>query len=279
MEKDQQIEEWRQDARKQPPGTYGYIEVGSGATAWFRRDKIGRARRMTGEQDDGLGLLIPPGWRRRFPHPPYAYGYERAVAYEYEMLTGDLLIGSRPWHEKVRALASGLTVQDGPYGDYQLWVRHCQAIAKSIKEERPSVITALDPIAQRHGLDDVPWGMGWLLKHFVEVQPARGLDPEPTKGPPRGQRDPATDALLLYVHLTGYLRDPQAKAIIKPVIDLDLVGAPERRVQQIKSALGVKRKSGRPPKRFRQDTEAGNEVYELLRSQVRYMARHAWTRT
>ena len=67
MEKDQQIEEWRQDARKQPPGTYGYIQVGTWVTAWFQQDKIGRARRMTGEQDDGLGLLIPPGWRRRLP--------------------------------------------------------------------------------------------------------------------------------------------------------------------------------------------------------------------
>ncbi len=279
MENDQQINEWRQDARKQPPGTYGYTDVGTWVTAWFQRDKIGRARRMTGEQADGLGLLLPPGWRRRFPHPPYAYGYERAVAYEYEMLTGDLLIGSRPWHEKTRALASGLTVQDGPYGDYQLWVSYCQAIAKSVKEERPSVITALDPIAQRHGLDDVPWGMGWLLKHFVEVQPAYGLDPEPTKGPPRGQRDPATDALLLYVHLTGYLSDARAKAIIKPVIDLDLVGAPERRVQQIKRALGVRRKPGRPSGRTRQNAEATSEVYELLCSQVRYLTTYGLTRT
>lgn len=279
MERDQQIEEWRQDARKQAPGTYGYIEVGSGATAWFQRDKIGRARRMTGEQAIGLGELLPPGWRRRFPHPLYAYGYERAVAYEYELLTGDLLIGSRPWHEKARALASGLSVQDGPYGDYQLWVSHCQAIAKSVKDARPSLITTLEPIAHRHGLDVVPWGMGWLLRHFVEVRSAYGLDPEPTKGPPRGQRDPATDALLLYVHLTGYLRDPQAKAIIKPVVDLDLVGAPERRVQQIKSALGVKRKPGRPPKRFRHDTEARNEVYELLWGQVRYLTTYGLTRT
>ena len=275
MEKDLQIEEWRQDARKQPPGTYGYTQVGSGVTAWFQRDKIGRARRMTGEQDDELGLLLPPGWRRRFPHPLYAYGYERAVAHEYEMLTGDLLFGSRPWHEKAKALASGLIVQDGPYGDYQRWVRHCQAIAKAIEGARPSLVTALEPIAYRHGLDAVPWGMGWMIRHFVEVQPGYRLDPEPTKGPPRGQRDPAIDALLLYVHLTGHLWDPQTRAIVKPVIDLDAVADPVRRVQEIKSALGAKRGPGRPSGRSHQDTEATNEVYELLRSQVRYLTTYA----
>ena len=277
MEKDQQIEGWRQDARKQPPGTYGYTDVGTWETAWFRRDKIGRARRMTGEQADELGLLIPPGLRRRFPHP--AYGYERAVAYEYELLTGDLFVRPRAWLENAEALASGLTVQDGPYGDYGLWAKHCQAIAISVKGTRPSLIKALEPIAHRHGLDAVPWGMGWLLKHFVEVQPACGLDPGPTKGPPRGQRDPAIDALLLYVHLTGQLWDPQAEAIIKPVIDLNLVGDRKRRVQQIKSALGVKRKPGRPSGRTRHNAEATREVYELLGSQVRYLTRYGLTRS
>lgn len=279
MDNDRQINEWRQDARKWLPGVHGYIDVGTGLTAWFRRDRIGRARRMTGEQDDGLGLLIPPGWRRRFPHPPYAYGYERAVAYEYELLTGDLFVKPRAWLENAKALASGLTVQDGPYGDYGLWVRHCQDIAKSVKEERPSLLKVLEPIAYRHGLDVVPWGMGWLLKHFVEVQPAYGLDPGPAKGPPRGQRDPATDALLLYLHLAGYLGDARAKAIIKPVIDLGLVRYPERRVQQIKKALGVRRKPGRPSGRTRQSAEAKDEVYGLLRNQVRYLTRHGLTRS
>ena len=249
METDQQINEWRQDARKQPPGTHGYIDRSTGATAWFQRDKVGRARRMTGEQAIGLGELLPPGWRRRFPHPLYAYGYERAVAHEYEMLTGDLFVRPRPWREKARALARGLTVRDGPDGDYQLWVRHCQGIAKTVEDARPCLMTALEPIAYRHGLDAVPWGMGWMLRHFVEVQPGYGPDPEPTKGPPRGQRVPATDALLLYVYLTGHHWDPQARAIIKPIIDLDLVVDPKRRVQVIKSALGAKRKRGRPPRR------------------------------
>lgn len=271
MEKDKQINKWRKDARNQPPGTYGYTDTGTGATAWFRRDKVGRARRMTGVQADGLGLLLPPGWQRRFPHPLYAYGYERAVAHEYEMLTGDLFFGPRHWHDKAKALARGLTVQDGPYGDYRLWVKHCQTIAKSIEDARPSLIMALEPVAYRHGLDVVPWGMGWMLRHFVEVQPGYGLDPKPCKGPPRCQRDPATDALLLYVHLTGHLLDPQARAIVKPVIDLDAVADPVRRVQEIKSALGAKRRAGRPPGRSHQDAESTEEVYELLCSQVRYL--------
>ena len=194
------------------------------------------------------------------------------------MLTGDLCFRPSPWRDKARALACGLTIRDGPYGDYRLWVSHCQAIVTSVKDRRPSLVKALEPIARRHGLDVVPWGMGWLLRHFVKSQPADGQDLEPIKGPPRGQRDPATDALLLYMHLTGLLRDPQAKAIIRPVIDLDLVGDPKRRVQQIKSALGVKRKPGRPPKRFRQDFESRNEIYGLLRSQVRYLTTYGLKR-
>lgn len=273
MGNDRRIDEWRRHARKQPPGIHGYFDMKDGLSVWFRRDKLGRARIMEDTRTivtDGLSaLLTPPGLRPRPPHPVYVYGYERAVAYEYGLLTGELFFpfGSRPWHKEGMALAGDLTVPGGPYDPYGPWVAYCQTIEKAVAAARPALIAALEPIARRHGLDVVPWGIGWMLEMFVAVQPY-GPDPEPVEGPPRGQRDPATDALLLYVHLAGYRRDKRAHEIIKPVIDLDEVADPLRRIQAIKRALGAHRKSGRPPT---PDAEAADEVYELLKRQVRYL--------
>ena len=134
-------------------------------------------------------------------------------------------------------------------------------------------VAALKPIAQRHGLDVVPWGMGWIVRAFAGVQPVGEWDPEPPERAPRGQRNPAADALLLNVYLTGHLWDPQARAIIKPAMDLDTVSDPVRHVQAIKRALGIHRRAGRP-RRSHTDAEPADEVYELLKSQVRYMTGH-----
>ncbi len=280
MDNDSRIERWHKETQGKRPGIYGYLDAADGASVWFRRDKSGRARRLPEDQRPGLaGLVTPPGWKPRFPHPAYAYGYRRAVAYEYELITNELFAGPRPWHDDDVALSKDLRVKEGPHGPYQPWVAYCQSIVRLVEAERPALLEALGPVAHRHGLDVVPWGMGWLISNYVETEPVWELPPQPVdERPPRAQRNPAADALLLYVYLTGHLQDPEARAIVRPAIDLDLIVDPVRQVQAIKHALGATRKPGRPSKHSQPDALAVDEVCELLERQVRYMVRRRISR-
>ena len=273
---EEQIERYREEARKQAPGIYGYLDLASGVDVWFHTDSIGRARRMEGES---INPMVNPGSRLRFPHPAYRFGYERAVAYEYELLVGDLLLARPPrsWHADVDRAAEGLVVQDSLayLSGYWTWVAYLQRVERLAEAAKPEMMQALRPVAKRHGLTWLPWGMGWFAKQFAVTA---GMEDRPADtehvDPPRAQREPDIDALLLYLHLTGYLRDTRAKAMVKPIFDLDLIEDPVRRVQQIKKAMGVRRPAGRPPKSSRPDPEAEAEVYELIQSFVDYAQRH-----
>lgn len=273
---EEQIEQYREEARKQAPCIYGYLDLASGVDIWFRTDSIGRARRMEGES---INPMVPPGLRPRFPHPAYRFGYERAVACEYEMLVNDLLLARPPrsWHADVERAADGLVVQDSSawFSGYWPWVAYIQRIERLAEDTRPEMMQALRPVAQRHGLAWLPWGLGWFARQYAVIEGMEDrLDDTEHVDPPRAQREPDIDALLLYLHLTGYLRDPRAKEMVKPIFDLDLIEDPVRRVQQIKKAMGVRRPAGRPPKSSRPDPEAEAEVYELIQSFVDYVQRY-----
>ena len=62
-----------------------------------------------------------------------------------------------------------------------------------------------------------------------------------------------------------------AREIIKPIVDLDYLADPKRQVQHIKSALGISRKPGRPVRHGVTDARSDDEVYKLLRNQVRHL--------
>ena len=177
------------------------------------------------------------------------------------------------WRDEVLSRVDGLAVPHTPCECYECWVQHCKAIAGVATNTRPLMVAAIEPVAQRHALDVVPWGIGWLTQWFcleqVDDHPDQRHAP---RGYPRGQRDPGRDSLLLYVYLTGHMEDPVAREIIKPVVDLNHLADPKRQVQRIKSALGISRKPGRPVGQSVRDSRANDEVYDLLKSQVRYLA-------
>ncbi len=287
-------DEWRQDVRDgdYPPGIHGHYDLKDHSVAWFRKDSRNRVRRVEGDTHelDLTPFPSPPGMSPRFPHPDYVYGYERAVAYEYELITLELFMRQRSWRPEVDTQADGLCIWENLHGTYRPWVEHYKDIARIAKRERPTLLKLLMPIAQRHGLDVVPWGMGWMVEqvaseHIEPIScchnPEYRSDTEFPTGPPNPMRTPEKDALLLYVYLTGHLtghpRDRKAWEIVLPVINLfsdeddGALKDPKRKVQEIKRALGATRKPGRPAGRPRSDTSASKEVYELLERQVEYL--------
>ena len=240
----------------------------------FRIDSRGRIYQIKDNPGRfGLDSLLMGSKAPRYPSRYYQYGYARAVAEEYEMLTVDLLRPTQAWHEEAWRLASGLEIPSGPERSYSLWTAYNQKILELAKERRPKFVELLEPIAKLHGLDAVPWGMATLIKRFVPVIEEYLGEDEPDEPPVRRQRSPKIDALLLYTYLTGYMDDPKAKSIISriPGFDLDLLSDPIRKVQQIKSDLRISRPTGRPPGRLPKDPERDRQVYELIESQVRYI--------
>lgn len=285
-------EEWRHDIRDgdYPPGIHGHYDLEDHSVVWFRKDSINRVRRVESDTHEleSTPFLSPPGMHQRFPHPEYVYGYERAVACEYELLTLELFMHQRSWRPDVDAQADGLGIRENSHGTYQPWVEHYKDIARIAKRDRPTLLKLLMPIAQRHGLNVVPWGIGWMVEQVAteHIEPISGChnpeyrsNAEWPMGPPNPMRTPEKDALLLYVYLSGYLKDRKALRIVLPIINLfsdeedEALKNPERKVQEIKRALGAIRKPGRPAGRSSFDATASDEVYELLERQVEYLLR------
>ena len=263
------IKQWKEDVRAIPGRTkrhsYIYIENPYDPLTWisesFRKDSLGRVRHVPGDSGELQGS--------KYPDPMYGYGYPRAVAREYETLIIDLVFYPRPWHEEARDLADGLVVWDRPCGPYERLVRHHQSIADTVRRERPYLMKFLEPTIRRHGLDSVPWGEGWFAKNFVaEVISIEEPPGQPTENPPRAQRRPCLDALLLYIHLTRHLNDGRAREIVKPVLDLDHISDPLRKIQAIKAELDISCSSGRPTGRSPEDSD---EVYKILERAVPYI--------
>lgn len=119
--------------------------------------------------------------------------------------------------------------------------------------------------------------MGWMIGHFALTEP--GPDNAPMLSgpsrekvtPPRGQQEPASDALLLHLYLTGYLFDEHARGIVSQVLNINCISDPIRRVQAIKREIGASRRRGPPPGRTKDAVEPQSEIYELLQRQVLYM--------
>lgn len=273
----QQIEQWKQDAKKEGPGLCAYPDIADPTPVWFQVDSRGRVRNL-GSRDKGRGIadfFNPPHLKLpKFP-AVYLYGYERGVADAHELLLNDLFYYPRweMWHEEMFSLAGNLAIPDDPCPCYKCLVENCRRIEEKVATERPRLAAGLESMARRHGIDALPWGRGWLASWFcIKVETDRGPDEfHKPKGYPRTQRSPALDSLLLYMYLTGHFNDQRAREIVRPAIDLDLVEDPIRRIQEIKRQLGISREPGRP--KARDDEQGAQEVYELLRSQVIYLTR------
>ncbi len=107
---------------------------------------------------------------------------------------------------------------------------HYQAVAEGVKTIRPEVVEALVPIADRHGLTYIPWGTGWLYETFPKAQSSERVkvpvDIKPAEMPDRrkpvdARREPAIDALLVYLWLTGVWRDTLVREVLRTLICFD----------------------------------------------------------
>ena len=262
---------------------------------WYRVDSLGRRRAVPFQPGDHP--LLGPGIRSRLPHPAYALGYAWAVSYEYQMILIDLFTRCE-WPGYISRLASGLAfpIDDRRTNSYEGMVAFESAVAESIKIIRHELADALEPYATRHGLDVVPWGLGWLYRSVPRQWTDRCIEVPVTLPPvpPKSRRTdprttPALDALLLYLWLTGGWRDPAAKEILQPVVCFECEASysphcpkplcfarghdrPEGlmlRINRTKSALGVHRPPGRPRGPSRWDDE---ELRFVLTEYVHYWA-------
>ena len=218
--------------------------------------------------------------KRRHPHPAYIYGgYAWAVSYELEMLLSYLWRFGWPWTEYLAQLNAGIvypSATDKAFLSYDGMVAFYRDIAHQIAELRPDLHRFGMTVAQRHGIDVIPWGMGYLFENAPPGSFNAPLLRLHTPGMPStaseiphldarklsGPTSAAADALLLYLHLAGLLRDGRATSIVNPLLRLD-VGNPERHIMRVKVALGARRPPGRPAGRSRYGRE---ENYMLLRS-------------
>ena len=146
----------------------------------MRVDSIGRIRQISGDAPRDHWLL-PPGSVTRFRHPAYILGYRKAVSYEYELLMVDLFSLYGEPDEDSRACAAAISYPSaGPeYHTYGGYVEYYQAIEAAIVDRRPELIRRLAPLAARHGLDALPWGMGWLVRYttgYAPQEPRGGLE-------------------------------------------------------------------------------------------------------
>jgi hypothetical protein len=261
----------------------------------YRVDSLGRRRAVPRKPDDDP--IFGPGMKKRFPHPAYALGYAWAVSYEYQMILISLFTRCQ-WPNCIKELDSGLIypVDERRIGSYEGMVAFESATAESIRLIRYELVDALRPFAIRHGLDAVPWGLGWLYRSV----PRRWTDQSitvkvnlPELTPTRRRTDPRTtpalDALLLYLWLTGGWRDPAAQKILNPAVcfECDVSDSPQcpkllcfargqdrpeglmLRINRTKSALGVHRPPGRPKGAPRWNPE---ELQFALREYVSYLA-------
>ena len=174
MPDENQIEEWRREAREQGPRIYGFVNPDF-TSIHFRVDSKGRARQLqgnvpwTGTIDDFVaypGIKLP-----KFPST-HRYGYKRAVAAEHEMLMNDLLCLPRwsLWRDDVLSQVDGLAVPYTPCDCYECWVQHCKGIAVVARNTRPLMMAAIEPApsaSSRCG----PWGIGWLTQQFCWSKP------------------------------------------------------------------------------------------------------------
>ena len=134
---------------------------------WTRVDSIGRRRQVTLQPGDNP--LLIPGLKPRLPHPVYALGYANSVSYEYQLLLIDLFNSvNHPWSEEIQELAGGLEYPYRETRTYEEAVAFQSALAESVNALRPGLPEAVAPFAGRHGLDVLPWGLGWLYQHLPQ---------------------------------------------------------------------------------------------------------------
>jgi hypothetical protein len=199
-------------------------------------------------------------------------------------------------------LAAGLVFPNDAAltNSYEEMVAYYQAVAEGVRTLRPDLVEELAPSSDRHGVDALPWGRGWLYTKVpskwsdqqVEVPVTLPPITLTTERHPRDPRsEPALDALLLYLWLTGAWRDQVARDILRPLICFECgydvepkpkcpkpvcfaAGSvrPEKlklRINRIKAPLGVHRARGRPRGSSKWDR---GELHIVLSEYVRYRA-------
>jgi hypothetical protein len=225
--------------------------------------------------------------------------YAGAVSCEYQLLVGEFFRVAQ-WPPDFLALAAGLELPppDESFFTYAGMIAYRQAVAAAVGEIRPQLVENLLPVAGRHGLDALPWGVGWLIETAVVqaigygpkdnvtkviIKPVKGNAPLPETSPVAPRQDPAEDALLLYLWLTGAYKDGIARHIVSPFLPLGFGDNPSRnegqqlisgdlklRAMRLKAQLAARRPRGRPPGRARWDKD---EIYFVLANYIPTPAR------
>lgn len=190
-------------------------------------DSKGRRRRVYWDSTGGTAGLLGVPRRQRWGHPAYGLDYAWAVSYEYQMLLIDLFAPSR-WGAYVLELTAGLDFpRHSPETDsYAGMVAHYKAVAEGVKEVRHALVDAVAPFAARHGLNPIPWGLGWLYEKLprgastervaVTADMALVDVPQGRKTVDRRLHAGLT-ALLVYLRLTGGLAGPRGLADCPPL--------------------------------------------------------------
>lgn len=265
----------------------------------YRVDSLGRRRAFNfdpAKHDPRTwGLLGGQPLKRKFPHPAYALGYAWAVSYEYQMLLIECFTRWE-WPTTVMDLAAGLvfSTEDSYTESYKGMVAYESAVAQSVKDIRPGLVEALEPFAARHGLNHLPWGLGWLYRSIPQSSTYDIVDVHPELSETKLERrrtdprtTPALDALLIYLWLTGGWRNLEAQQLLEPVMcfQCDYTESPncsklvcwaagayrpqglKLRINRITGALGIHRKRGRPRGSSRWDRD---ELLSVLWEYVNY---------
>jgi len=258
-------------------------------------DSRGRVRPTTypdGIQtfDDMLGLPRPR--RGLLAHPSYYLDYPWAVSHEYQMLVGSLIQPSI-CPDVILTLTAGLDFPDQNLAtdNYAGMVAYYQAVAEGVSAVRPALAEEVVPFATRHGLNHLPWGLGWLYQALPQnssnnrvLVPVSAMADIPSPAKPKpvdGRSDPAVDALLVYLRITGAGRDPHALQIVHSVLVPECTEkflmencicdrgpwpkALTLRCDRALRGLLVKRGPGRPAGQSKWDLE---ELYSVLEDYV-----------
>lgn len=277
------VQEWLESLKGANPMVHGIVDMGTGESLWARVDTLGRVRQL-----DHYPYDTP-----RFRHPAYRFGYASAVAFEYRILLNDLFLRDDwPWHDEILQLNTGIYYPPAAesFLAYDGLVTYYTTVAEAVKSERPHLVEAVLPVVRRHGLDVLPWGLGFFLANLPQgledsetpaIIISEPLSPDlPEEWTPRAKDERQwadVDALLLYVWLTGAYLDERIRTAVKPLVDLEdgatlrVSSMIEKRMARAMKALGVHRPRGRPPGRSSYDREANiSEHLVLVDSFVEY---------
>lgn len=94
---------------------------------------------------------------------------------------------------------------------YDAECRFFSGYSKAAESISPTLVAELRPFAEYHGLTDMPWGFGWLIRLVA----LRFAEPEPGAKSIDHREDPETDTYITWLYVTGELRNPERRKWLK----------------------------------------------------------------